>query len=154
MFLNGIPNQLQDSDMLIGIADTLLQLPETFLAAYLKVYDPIITQCLRLSGALQHFDLAEMLDCPVPQLDKARLSEFLVGMAFLPQRSTSRIFSLRCRTCRVSSMPVFLQCSANADPDYWLGALLLALEFQQKGPWSVRQGCPLLFVSLNLTSTY
>ena len=78
MFLNGVPNQLQDSDMLIGIADTLLHLPETFPAAYLKVYDPIVTQCLRLSGALQHFDLAEMLDCPVPQLDKARLSESLV----------------------------------------------------------------------------
>ena len=44
VFLNGIPNQLQDSGMLIGIADTLLHLPETFPAAYLKVYDPIITQ--------------------------------------------------------------------------------------------------------------
>ena len=64
--LNGIPNQLQDPEMLIGIADTLLHLP-TFPAAYLKVYDPIITQCLRLSGALQHFDLAEMLECPAPE---------------------------------------------------------------------------------------
>ena len=68
---------------LIGIADTLLHLPETFPAAYLKVYDPFITQCLGLSGALQHFDLAEMLGCSVPQLDKARLLESLVGYGFL-----------------------------------------------------------------------
>ena len=81
--LNGLPHQLQDSDALIKIADTLLHLSETFLASYLKVYDPIIAQCLRLSGALQHVDLANMLACPVPQLDKARLSESLVGYGFL-----------------------------------------------------------------------
>ena len=54
--LNGLPHQLQDSDALIQIADTLL---------HLKVYDLIIAQCLRLSGALQHVDLANMLACPV-----------------------------------------------------------------------------------------
>ena len=37
--LNGLPHQLQDSDALIQIADTLLHLPETFPASYLKVYD-------------------------------------------------------------------------------------------------------------------
>ena len=151
VFLNGIPNQLQDSGMLIGIADTLLHLPETFPAAYLKVYDPIITQCLRLSGALQHFDLAEMLDCPVPQLDKARLSESLVGTAFLPQRSTSRIFSLRCRTCRVSSMPVFLQCSATLTQIIGWVHFCSHSSPTKKVPWSVRQGCPLFLVFLNLT---
>ena len=151
VFLNGIPNQLQDSDMLIGIADTLLHLPETFPAAYLKVYDPIITRCLRLSGALQHFDLAEMLDCPVPQLDKARLSESLVGYGFLTTAQyIADLFSA------VSDLPSVINASfpamlSYADPDYWLGALLLAFESHQKGPWSVRQGCPLFLVFLNLT---
>ena len=139
MFLNGIPNQLQNAEMLIGIADTLLHLPETFPAAYLKVYNPIITQCLRLSGALQHFDLAKMLECPAPQLDKARLSESLVGMAFLPLRSTSRIFSLRCRTCRVSSMPVFLQSATLTQIIGWVHS-----ESHQKGPLERTAGLPIV----------
>ena len=46
--LNGLPHQLQDSNALIKIADTLLHLPETFPASYPKVFDPIIAQCLRL----------------------------------------------------------------------------------------------------------
>ena len=143
-FLNGIPNQLQDSDMLIGIADTLLHLPETFPAAYLKVYDPIITQCLRLSGALQHFDLAEMLDCPVPQLDKARLSESLVGYGFLTtaQYIADLFFA-------VSDLPSVINASfpamlSYADPDYWLGALLLAFESHQKGPLDRTAGLPIV----------
>ena len=144
VFLNGIPNQLQDSDMLIGIADTLLHLPETFPAAYLKVYDPIITQCLRLSGALQHFDLAEMLDCPVPQLDKARLSESLVGYGFLTTAQyIADLFSA------VSDLPSVINASfpamlSYADPDYWLGALLLAFESHQKGPLERTAGLPIV----------
>ena len=144
VFLNGIPNQLQDSEMLIGIADTLLHLPETFPAAYLKVYDPIITQCLRLSGALQHFDLAEMLDCPVLQLDKARLSESLVGYGFLTAAQyIADLFSA------VSDLPSVINASfpamlSYADPDYWLGALLLAFESHQKGPLERTAGLPIV----------
>ena len=132
--LNGLPHQLQDADALIKIADTLLHLPETFPASYLKVYDPIIAQCLRLSGALQHVDLANMLACSVPQLDKARLSESLVGYGFLTtaQYIADLFFA-------VADMPSVINASFPAmmcysDPDYWLGALLLAFESHQKGP--------------------
>ena len=78
-----LPHQLQEPDTLLSIADTLLHLPEAFPAAYLKIYDPIITQCLRLSGALQHIDLADILSFQIPQLDKTRLSDSLVGYGFL-----------------------------------------------------------------------
>ena len=151
VFLNGIQNQLQDSGMLIGIADTLLHLPETFPAAYLKVYDPIITQCLRLSGALQHFDLAEMLDCPVPQLDKARLSESLVGYGFLTTAQyIADLFSAASDLPSVinASFPAML---SYADPDYCWVHFCSHSSPTKKVPWSVRQGCPLLLVFLNLT---
>ena len=54
--LNGLPHQLQDLDALIQISDTLIHLSETFPASCLKVDNPIIAQCLRLLGALQHVD--------------------------------------------------------------------------------------------------
>ena len=134
VFLSGIPNQLQNSDMLIGIADTLLHLPETFPAAYLKVYHPIITQCLRLSGALQHVDLAAMLDCPVPQLDQY-IADLFSAVSDLP----------------VSSMPAFLQCSATLTQIIGWVHFCSHSSSTKKVPWSVRQGCPLLLVFLNLT---
>ena len=99
--LRGVFERHPEPAMLIGIADTLLHLPETFPAAYLKVYDPIITQCPRLSWALQHFDLADMLDSWSRSWTKQGFWSPWWGMAFLPQRS---------RTCRVSSMPV--SCNA------------------------------------------
>ena len=49
-----LPHQLQEPDTLLDIADTLLHLPETFPAAYLKIYDPIITQCATFRSATAH----------------------------------------------------------------------------------------------------
>ena len=133
-----LPHQLQEPDTLLGIADTLLHLPETFPAAYLKVYDPIITQCLRLSGALQHIDLADILSFQIPQLDKTRLSDSLVGYGF-PVHRRSLLCCRRCARVKNASFPAMLCYS---DPDYWLEALSLA--FHQKGPLKRAAGLPVV----------
>ena len=126
---------------MIKIADTLLHLPETFPASYLKVYNPIIAQCLRLSEALQHVDLANVLACPVPQLDKARLSESLVGYGFLTTAQYIADLFFDMPSVINASFPAMMCYS---DPDYWLGALLLAFEFHQKGPLERAAGLPIV----------
>ena len=137
-----LPHQLQEPDTLLGIADTLLHLPETFPAAYLKVYDPIITQCLRLSGALQHIDLADILSFQIPQLDKTRLSDSLVGYGFLT--TAQYIADLFFAVADVPGVKNASFPACYSDPDYWLGALLLAFESHQKGPLGRAAGLPVV----------
>ena len=94
----------------------------------------------RLLG--RHFDLAQMLDCPVPQLDKARQS--LVGYGFLTTAQyIADLFSAVSDLLSVinASFPAML---SYADPDYWLGALLLAFESHQKGPLERTAGLPIV----------
>ena len=55
------------------VADKLLHLPETFPAAYLQIYDPIVPICLKLSRALQYLHLEAMLGSNAPQLDRVSL---------------------------------------------------------------------------------
>ena len=81
--LQSLPSRLADPNYLLEVADKLLHLPETFPAAYLQIYDPIIPICLKLSGALQYLDLETMLGSNAPQLDRASLMESIVGYGFL-----------------------------------------------------------------------
>ena len=55
--LQSLPSRLADPNSLLEVADKLLHLPETFPAAYLQIYDPIIPICLKLSTAQYIADL-------------------------------------------------------------------------------------------------
>ena len=94
-----------------------------------------------------HCSISTLLKCWIarsPQLDKARLSESLVGYGFLTTAQyIADLFSA------VSDLPSVINASfpatlSYADPDYWLGALLLAFESHQKGPLERTAGLPIV----------
>ena len=122
-----LPHQLQEPDPLLGIADTLLHLPE-----------------LRLSGALQRIDLADILSCQVPQLDKTKLSDSVVGYGFLTTAQYIADLFFAVADVPGVSNASFPAMMCYSDPDYWLGALLLAFESHQKGPLGRAAGLPVV----------
>ena len=114
------------SEYLLEVADRLLHLPETFPASYLQLYDPLVPQCLKLSGSLQFIDLETMLGSNALQLDRASLQDSIVGNGFLTtaQYIADLFFAVAdIPGVRNAQFPAMLCYS---DPDYWLGALLLA----------------------------
>ena len=95
-------------------------------------------------GALQHIDLADILSFQIPQLDKTRLSDSLVGYGFLTtaQFIADLFFAVAdVPGVKNASFPAML---CYADPDYWLEALLLAFESHQKGPLKRAAGLPVV----------
>ena len=140
--LQSLPSRLADPNYLLEVADKLLHLPETFPAAYLQIYDPIIPICLKLSGAL--LDLEAMLGSNAPQLDRVSLMDSIVGYGFLAtaQYIADLFFA-------VADIPGvgnarFPAMLCYSDPDYWMGALLLAFEAHQKGPPGRAAGLPIV----------
>ena len=65
-----LQNHLNEPEYLLEVADKLLHLPETFPASYLQLLDPLVPQCLKLSGSLQFIDLEAMLGSNAPELDR------------------------------------------------------------------------------------
>ena len=142
--LQGLPNHLNEPEYLLEVADKLLHLPETFPASYLQLYDPLVPQCLKLSGSLQFIDLAAMLGSNAPQLDLASLKDSIVGYGFLTtaQYIADLFFAVAdIPGVRNAQFPAMLCYS---DPDYWIGALLLAFEAHQNGPPGRAAGLPIV----------
>ena len=142
--LQGLPNHLNEPEYLLEVADKLLHLPETFPASYLQLYDPLVPQCLKLSGSLQFIDLEAMLGSNAPQLDLASLKDSIVGYGFLTtaQYIADLFFAVAdIPGVRNAQFPAMLCYS---DPDYWIGALLLAFEAHQNGPPGRAAGLPIV----------
>ena len=58
--LQDLPAPLSDPQHLLQVANQLLYLPDTFPAAYLQIYDPIIPACLKIPRALELLDLSTL----------------------------------------------------------------------------------------------
>ena len=142
--LQSLPSRLADPNSLLEVADKLLHLPETFPAAYLQIYEPIIPICLKHSGALQYLDLETMLGSNAPQLDRTSLMESIVGYGFLA--TAQCIADLFFAVADIPSVgnARFPAMLCYSDPDYWMGALLLAFEAHQKGSPGRAAGLPIV----------
>ena len=85
-----------------------------------------------------------MLGSNAPQLDRVSLTDSIVGYGFLTtaQYIADRFFA-------VADIPgvgnaQFPAMLCYSDPDYWMGALLLAFEAHQKGPPGRAAGLPIV----------
>ena len=136
-----LPGPLADPEHLLRVANQLLYLPDTFPAAYLQIYDPLLPTCLRIARTLEFLDLPKVLGSEAPQISLDSLQESIIGYGFLTtMQYVSDLFFAGGDIPGVQTAK-FPAMACYGDPDYWLEGLLLAFNAPQL---TAKWGCEAL----------